>query len=77
MTTRSRCRPNVVGEPTIRRRAEAADMAKRFECGAPDCVFLVRSEDEAEIVDLVGRHAAEKHDRTADEQRVRERIETV
>ena len=47
----------------------------QFECGAPDCEFLVRANDEAEIIDIVQRHAEVKHDRTIDEERVRERIE--
>jgi len=48
----------------------------QFECGAPDCEFLVRANDEGEIVEIVRRHAKEKHDRTVDEERVRERIES-
>lgn len=48
----------------------------RFDCGAPDCTFRVRADDEDEIVAIVQRHAAEKHDRSVDESRVRERIES-
>lgn len=47
----------------------------QFDSGAPDCEFLVRANDEAEINDIVQRHAEEKHHRTVDEERVRERIE--
>lgn len=46
-----------------------------FECGAPDCEFEVRANDEDEIVDIVRRHASEKHDRDVDEDHVRDRIE--
>lgn len=47
----------------------------QFECGAPHCEFLVRANDDDEIVDIVQRHAEEKHDRAIDEDRVRSRIE--
>jgi predicted small metal-binding protein len=46
-----------------------------FECGAPNCDFLVRANDEDEIVAVVRRHAREKHDRNVDADHVRERIE--
>lgn len=46
-----------------------------FECGAPDCTFAVRADDADEIVEMVQRHAREKHDRGVDEERVRERME--
>lgn len=41
----------------------------------PNREFLVRANDEAEIVDIVHRHAAEKHDRTVDEERIGDRLE--
>ncbi|MHB9287070.1 DUF1059 domain-containing protein [Halobacteriales archaeon Cl-PHB] len=47
----------------------------QFECGAPDCEFLVRANDEAEVVDIVQRHAREKHDRQVDDDHVRQRME--
>lgn len=47
----------------------------QFECGAPNCEFLVRANDEAEIIEIVQRHAEEKHDRSVDEERIRDRIE--
>ncbi len=49
-------------------------MALEFECGDPECVFEIRSDDADEIVEFVARHAADTHDRTVDEARVRERI---
>lgn len=48
----------------------------QFECGAPNCELLVRANDEDEIIEIVQRHADEKHDRTPDESRVRDRIES-
>ena len=45
-----------------------------FVCGAPDCTFEVRANDEDEIVEYVKRHAKEKHGREIDEERVRSRI---
>lgn len=47
----------------------------QFVCGAPDCSFEIRANDEDEIVEHVRQHAAEKHDREVDEERVRSRIE--
>jgi len=52
-------------------------MAKEFECGAPECTFLIRTLDADEIVEHVRMHAAEKHDKEIDEARVRDRITTV
>lgn len=52
-------------------------MAYRFACGAPDCQFAVTANDAAEVVEIVRRHAREKHDRTVEEERVRDRLEEV
>ena len=52
-------------------------MTKEFECGAPDCTFMIRTKDEDEIVDHVKMHAREQHDREVDEGRVRDRIRSV
>lgn len=52
-------------------------MPKEFECGAPNCTFLIRTGDEDEIVEHVKMHAKEKHDREVDEERVRDRIQSV
>lgn len=52
-------------------------MPHEFECGAPDCTFLIRTLDEDEIVEHVRMHAREKHDKTIDEARVRDRITAV
>lgn len=46
-----------------------------FTCGAPDCEFHVRTDDADEVIDIVRRHARERHDREVDEERVRERME--
>lgn len=46
----------------------------QFECGAEHCEFLIRANDEDEIVAIVQRHAHRKHDRTVDEEYVRSRI---
>ena len=43
----------------------------QFECGAPNCDFLVRANDEDEIVAIVQRHAKENHGRDVDEDHVR------
>lgn len=45
-----------------------------FVCGAPDCTFEIRANDAEEIVEYVKQHAAEKHGREVDEERVRSRI---
>lgn len=53
-------------------------MAYQFECGAPDCVFLIRAGDEDEVIAQVRRHSEEQHGKSpppADE--IRDRIETV
>ena len=52
-------------------------MAHEFECGAPDCTFLIRTKDPDEIVEHVRLHAGEKHDKEIDEERVRDRIRSV
>lgn len=52
-------------------------MTKAFECGAPNCTFLIRTEDEDEIVEHVKLHAKEKHNRDVDEDHVRDRIHPV
>ncbi|MFB6104421.1 MAG: DUF1059 domain-containing protein [Halobacteriaceae archaeon] len=52
-------------------------MVKEFACGAPDCTFLIRTNDADEIVEHVRMHAAEKHDKDIDEDRVRDRITSV
>lgn len=52
-------------------------MPSEFECGAPDCTFLVRTTDPDEIVEHVRMHARENHDKEIDEDRVRERIREV
>lgn len=52
-------------------------MAYQFECGAPECALLVRTNSEDELLDIVARHAREVHDRESDPERVRERIRTV
>ena len=46
-----------------------------FACGAPDCSFAISANDEEEIIEYVRRHAAEKHGREVDPDRVRDRIE--
>lgn len=50
---------------------------KRVRVRCPDCNFLIRTEDEDEIVEHVRMHAAEKHDREVDEERVRNRIRPI
>lgn len=52
-------------------------MPSEFACGAPDCTFLIRTDDPDEIVEHVKMHAKERHDREVDEDHVRERIESV
>lgn len=52
-------------------------MTYEFECGAPNCTFLIRTEDRNEIVEHVRMHAREKHDRDVDDDHVRDRIQSV
>lgn len=52
-------------------------MTREFECGDPSCTFLIRTEDDDEIVAHVRQHARERHDREVDEARVRDRIRSV
>lgn len=52
-------------------------MPYEFECGAPDCTFLIRTNDPDEIVSYVSQHARDYHDKESDEDRVRERIREV
>lgn len=53
-------------------------MAHQFECAAPDCVFLIRSADEAEVIAQVQRHSEEEHGKSPpSEDVIRERMETV
>ncbi|MBX0347376.1 DUF1059 domain-containing protein [Haloarcula pellucida] len=50
-------------------------MAHQYSCSA--CDFMVRSESEDEVVELVQNHAGEKHDMTVGENDVRDGIENV
>ncbi|MDR5657117.1 DUF1059 domain-containing protein [Halodesulfurarchaeum sp. HSR-GB] len=53
-------------------------MAYQFECQAPDCVFLIRAADPAEIISQVKRHAEADHGKTPpSDERVRNRMDTV
>ncbi|WP_436926116.1 DUF1059 domain-containing protein [Halosimplex amylolyticum] len=53
-------------------------MAYQFECAAPDCTFLIRAADEAEVIAQVQRHSEERHEKSPPpEDVIRERIETV
>lgn len=53
-------------------------MGYQFECAAPDCVFLIRSADEEEIIAQVQRHSEEQHEKSPPPENViRERLETV
>lgn len=56
---------------------DVVHMAYQFECGAPDCALLVRTDSEDELMDIVARHARERHDKESDPERVRQRIEEV
>ena len=57
--------------------ARTSPVPSEFECGAPTCTFLIRTEDPDEIVEHVRLHAREKHDKAIDEARVRDRIRSV
>lgn len=51
-------------------------MAKEIRCinaGFEDCAFLIRSEDEAEVIEVAQRHAERAHDTEAS----RDHLETV
>jgi predicted small metal-binding protein len=53
-------------------------MAYQFECQAPDCVFLIRSANEQEVVAQVQRHSEQEHDKSPPPvDVVEERMETV
>lgn len=47
----------------------------QFECQAPDCEFLIRTRDPDEIVHMATEHAANYHNKQADPDRIRSRIE--
>lgn len=56
----------------------SGDMAYQFECEASDCVFLIRSADEDEVVAQVQRHSEEHHGKSPPPVDViRERMATV
>lgn len=46
----------------------------QFECSVDDCSFLVRADDEDEVVAVVQRHVHRKHDRDVADEYVRERL---
>ncbi|MFH5799580.1 DUF1059 domain-containing protein [Haladaptatus sp. DYF46] len=50
-------------------------MAQQFECTQQDCEFMVRANDEQEIVDMVQEHAREKHGMSMDRNDVQGAIE--
>lgn len=53
-------------------------MAYQFECEASDCVFLIRSADEDEVVAQVQRHSEEHHGKSPPpDDVIRERMATV
>jgi predicted small metal-binding protein len=54
---------------------ERFDMAQQFECTQQDCEFMVRANDEQEIVDMVQEHAQEKHGMSMDRNDVQGAIE--
>ncbi|WP_158058670.1 DUF1059 domain-containing protein [Halorussus halophilus] len=41
-------------------------MAHQFECTQQDCEFMVRANDENEVVDMVREHAQNKHGMSMD-----------
>lgn len=52
--------------------------AYQFECGAGDCVFLIRAANKEEVVEQVQRHATEEHDREpAPVERIEERMSVL
>lgn len=53
-------------------------MAHQFECASPDCAFLIRAANEAEVIAQVQRHSEEQHEKSPPPENViRERMETV
>lgn len=53
-------------------------MVHRFECAAPDCVFLIRAANEDEVIQQVKRHSQEEHGKDApSKETIRKRMETV
>jgi len=53
-------------------------IAHRFECQAPDCVFLTGADDSEEAIAQAKRHSQEQHDKSPPPDAViRERMETV
>ncbi|WP_435155563.1 DUF1059 domain-containing protein [Haladaptatus sp. DFWS20] len=41
-------------------------MAQQFECTQMDCDFMVRADDENEVVEMVQEHAQNKHGMSMD-----------
>lgn len=39
-------------------------MAYQFECADPACAFLIRAEDDEEVIAQVQRHSEEQHDKS-------------
>lgn len=53
-------------------------MAFQFECGAQDCVFLIRAADAEEVIAQVKRHSRDRHGKSPpSEDVIRDRMETV
>lgn len=50
-------------------------MAQEFECTQQDCDFMVRANDEDEVINMVQEHAQEKHGMSMDRMDVQGAIE--
>ena len=52
-------------------------MANQFECPENGCDFMVRADDEREIIDMVERHAQNKHGMSMDESDIRDQMQSA
>ena len=52
-------------------------MTRQFECPQDGCEFMVRANDEDEVVDIVERHAQERHGMSMDESDIRSEMQSA
>ncbi|MFB6171416.1 MAG: DUF1059 domain-containing protein [Haloarculaceae archaeon] len=54
-------------------------MAKQLSCqdAGIDCEFMIRSEDESELIEMVQQHARDVHDMEMSQSDVQDLIQTV
>ncbi|SEO54697.1 Protein of unknown function [Halogranum amylolyticum] len=52
-------------------------MAKQFECTMEDCDFMIRANEEGEVIHIVREHAQDKHGMSISDKDVREGMATA